>query len=87
MTDIIDRMNEALNEKQDDEFNYMMLSRLESDCKYFLGAGGGSERSLWAGNVKDQIKEMKRLWNIIKIKPEWLSLNDIKNYEKKMKAK
>ena len=66
------------------EFNYMLLSRLESDCKYFLGFGNRSTKHLWYGNIEDQIAEMKRIWNELTDKPEWLSMEDILNYEKQM---
>jgi hypothetical protein len=70
-----------------DKFNYMMLDRLKSDCDYFLGYGNRDERSLWAGNVNDQIAEMKKLWNNLpkSKKPEWLTMEDILEYERKMK--
>lgn len=70
-----------------EKFNYMMLSRLKEDNDYFLGAGDKQEKHLWAGNVDAQIAEMKRVWNMIPEgkKPEWLSLDDILEYEKKMK--
>lgn len=64
--------------------NYMMLNRLQADCKYFLGYGGRCNKHLWAGNVKDQIAEMKRLWNILPEKPEWLTYEEIEEYEKLM---
>jgi hypothetical protein len=35
--------------------------------------------------VEEQIKKMKELWNILPQKPEWLSMEDIEEYEKKMK--
>lgn len=70
----------------DAKFNYMMLSRLESDCKYFLGYGGRSERTLWAGSVEEQISEMKKLWNELEVKPEWLTMEQINDYEAKMLA-
>lgn len=70
----------------DAKFNYMMLSRLESDCKYFLGYGGRSERVLWAGSVEEQISEMKNLWNELEVKPEWLTMEQINDYEAKMLA-
>lgn len=70
----------------DAKFNYMMLSRLESDCKYFLGYGGRSERVLWAGSVEEQISEMKKLWNELEVKPEWLTMEQINDYEAKMLA-
>lgn len=68
------------------EYDYMLLSRLKSDCEYFLKAGGRNERHLWAGNVDDQIAKMKELWNSLEEKPEWLSMEDIENYEKEMKS-
>lgn len=66
---------------------YMMLGRLQSDNDYYLGYGNRSEKRLWAGNVDDQIKEMKKLWNQLPEdgKPEWLSMEDILEYERKMK--
>ena len=71
---------------EDLKFQYMMLGRLQSDCDYFLGFGGRSERCLWAGNVKDQIKEMKERWNRLKVKPEWLTMEQIEEYERQMIA-
>lgn len=71
---------------EDLKFQYMMLGRLKSDCDYFLGYGGRSERRLWAGNVKDQIKEMKERWNRLEVKPEWLTMEQIEEYERQMTA-
>lgn len=70
--------------KVDNTFNYMMLSRLQSDCDYYLGYGNRASH-LWASDVDSHIKEMKRLWNNLPIKPEWLSMEQIEEYEKKMK--
>ena len=72
------------DDNQKDEYNYMLLSRLKTDNDYFLGNGNRNPKHLWANNVKDQISEMKTLWNNLKIKPEWLSMEDILNYEIKM---
>lgn len=69
------------------EFNYMLLSRLKMDCEYFLGNGNGSERILWAGNVNDQIEKMKELYNSVDPKPEWISMEDIEDFEIKMNDK
>lgn len=63
---------------------YMMLSRLQSDCEYFLGWGNRNEKHLWAGNVKEHIEEMKRLWNILPEKPLWCTMEQISNYERQM---
>ena len=69
------------------KFTYMMLSRLQSDNDYFLKAGGGHEKHLWANDVNAQIAEMKRLWKSLPkdAKPEWLSMEEIQEYEQKMK--
>lgn len=66
---------------------YMMLSRLQSDCEYFLNHGGRSEKNLWALSVDAQIEEMKNLWNSLPedAKPEWLTMEQIEEYEKQMK--
>ena len=72
--------------KKDDEFRYQLLGRLKSDCDYYLGNGNRKDKSLWAGNVKDQIQTMKDLYNSFSddMKPDWISLEDIDNYEKEM---
>ena len=44
-----------------ERFNYMMLSRLLTDVKYYLGNGNRFAGHLWAGDEKKQIEEMKRL--------------------------
>ena len=65
-------------------FDYMMLSRLIDDCKYFLGNGGRCDKHLWAGNVKDQLNKMFYLFNEIIIKPEWITIKDLNNIKKEM---
>lgn len=79
-------MNNSFKEFLDEsQGQYMLLGRLQSDCEYFLGAGGKSEKQLWAGSVSAQIKEMKKIFKSLKVKPEWITLKDINNYEKAMK--
>ena len=72
--------------EEGDEYAYRLLGRLKSDCEYFLGAGNRSARNLWAGSVADQIDKMKELWYRLPddAKPEWLSMEDIDNYEDAM---
>lgn len=67
-------------------FNYSLLGRLQSDCEYFLGYGNRSAKHLWAGNEKEQIEKMKELYNGFADdqKPEWLTYEDILEYEKSM---
>ena len=66
------------------QHEYMMLGRLQQDCEYYLGYGQRSERNLWADTVQDHIHAMKRYYNQVPIKPEWLSYKDILRYEAKM---
>ena len=67
-------------------YKYMLLSRLQQDCEYFLGWGGRCCKHLWAGNVVAQINKMKEIYNSFKKedRPEWLSLSQIAEYEKRM---
>jgi len=69
----------------DNKHNYMLLGRMQMDCKYFLGNGNRCEKHLWAVDVESQIAEMKKLWNGFSVKPEWLSMEEILAYETKMK--
>ena len=73
--------------KGDESFRYQMLSRMKTDCEYFLGAGCHSPHHLWAGNVDDHIAIMKALWNSFPKdkKPEWLSREALDSYEQEMK--
>ena len=66
---------------------YMLLGRLQGDCDYFLNAGNGSEKGLWGITVKDHIKEMKKIYKSLNEKPQWISMDDIKKYEKDMLKK
>ena len=72
----------------DDRFRYMLLDRMRSDCDYFLGNGQIYGNHLWAGNVPDQIGYMKALWDSFPEdgKPEWLTMEQILNYEQEMLA-
>ena len=63
-----------------------MLDRLRADCDYFLGAGGRSEKHLWAGNVHAQIKKMRELYDALPEKPEWLTAEAIDRYAAQMAA-
>lgn len=65
---------------------YMLLSRLQQDCDYFLGAGGRAEKHLWAGNVQDQIAKMREIYDTLAEKPQWLTAEDIDRYERDMAA-
>ena len=66
--------------------DYALLDRLRADCDYFLGAGGRSEKHLWAGNVHAQIKKMRELYDALPEKPEWLTAEAIDRYAAQMAA-
>ena len=60
------------------------------DCNYYLGNGNRYKNHLWSKDENEQIKNMLLLWNSFKEdeKPEWLTYEDILNYEIEMnKAK
>lgn len=83
-TIIANENQEQVNNKNTYEFEYRLLQRLKQDCDYFLGAGNRYEGHLWAGNVQDQIKKMRELYDIVPEKPEWLLKQDIDHYAENM---
>ena len=76
-----------LKDGTSESFNYRLLSRLRSDCEYYLGAGQFSEKHLWAGSVEAQISKMRELYAALPEKPEWLIEQDIDRYETQMNHK
>lgn len=68
------------------KFRYMMLSRMQMDCNYYLGNGNRNPKNLWACDEKAQIENMKALWNSFPDgeKPEWLTWEELLWYEEKL---
>lgn len=66
--------------------DYMLLDRLASDNKYYLGNGFGHAENLWAGNVYAQIEKMRSVYDTLPEKPEWCTKDDIDKYEHDMTA-
>lgn len=75
---------QSIDKTQPFEDEYRLLSHLKSDCEYFLGTGARAEKHLWAGSVDEQIDKMRELYDLLPEKPEWLSKQDIDNYERQM---
>lgn len=73
---------------EEEKHNYRMLGRLKSDCDSYLGYGNRNEDRLWASSVKEQISKMKKLhnWFPEDKKPEWLTWDEIIEYENRMIA-
>lgn len=65
-------------------FDYMMLSRMQADCKYYNSAEhfNCAHASTW----EQHIEEMKKLWKKFPedLKPEWCTWEQILEYEKSM---
>lgn len=70
----------------DSVFRYQLLGRLQSDCEYYLNYGNRHPKSLWAGDEKLQIEFMIKLHESFKEdeKPEWLTMDKILEYSKRM---
>lgn len=71
---------------EDKRFRYMMLGRWKSDCDYYLGYGNRNVSRLCANTPKEHIEAMKKLWLSFAEdeKPEWLTWEQILEYEKQM---
>ncbi len=74
--------------QRDLRFRYMLLSRLQCDCEYYLNYGNRFPGCLWAGNEQEQIEFMTRLHESFmeNEKPEWLTMDEIKEYAQRMLA-
>lgn len=67
----------------------MMLDRFRSDCEYYLNHGNRSSKVLWSQDEKQHIENMKDLYNSFgeNDKPEWLTWEQILDYERRMLKK
>lgn len=63
-------------------YDYQLLDRLKQDCEYYIEHP--HDKHLWAGGVEAQIAKMRELYDKLKEKPEWLTLEDIARYERRM---
>lgn len=73
-------------EESGKSYKYMLLDRMEVDCKYFLGFWNRQEKNLWSGSVAEHIEDMRELLNSFAgdEKPEWLTMQDINKYAEEM---
>lgn len=86
LADKIETENKNNNIKNKDySFDYQLLDRLRSDCRYYLD-GHRNPDLLWAGSVEEQIKEMRKLYNSFPSdkKPQWITEEDINHFEAEM---
>jgi hypothetical protein len=70
------------------KFQYQMLDRMRSDCDYYLGYGNRYPGHLSEKSEKKHIEAMKAMWLSFSEgeKPEWLTWEQILEYEKQMCA-
>ena len=63
--------------------DYMMLNRMQMDCKYYNSAAHYNKSH--ASTIRQTIDSMKEIWNKFPkdLKPEWISLEEIEGYKKK----
>lgn len=66
--------------KADQTFLYMMLNRLKDDCGAYLNG----INHLWAVDEKAHINEMLNIYEALKVKPTWISREEIINFSKLM---
>lgn len=75
--------------RHDEKFRYQLLSRMKSDCDYYLGNGNRYAKHLWGEDEVKHIAYMKALWNSFgeNGKPEWLTYDELLDYENKIGIK
>ena len=73
---------------RDYKFEYMLLNRLQCDCNYYLGYGSrNAQHCLWAHDEQKQIDKMRELYDLLPVKPEWLTREQIDEYAARMNVK
>ena len=83
---------EFLKEYTGNEFRYRLLSRMQSDCEFYINVEMPNNcpkeyNHLWANNDPEtQIAYMRYLWESFADddKPEWLTMDKINEYAKRM---
>ena len=66
------------------QYGYMTLDRCRHDYQFYLGYGRRQDKFLYMGNPQDQIDFMRALYDKLDDKPEWLTLEQINEFEKRM---
>ena len=73
-------------EIRDDETKYMFLSRAKMDCESYIDDGPmkGIKYFVAGPTVAKQIEFMKKVYDLLPVKPDWCTLEQILEYEKEM---
>lgn len=57
-------------------------------CNYYLGYGSrNAQHCLWAHDEQKQIDKMRELYDLLPVKPEWLTREQIDEYAARMNVK
>ncbi|GFI36484.1 hypothetical protein IMSAGC015_00645 [Lachnospiraceae bacterium] len=74
---------------KDKSFQYQLLDRFRCDFDYYLGYGNRNPDILPSKDEKEHIETMKRIWLSFpeEEKPEWLTWEQILEYEKAIYTK
>lgn len=65
-------------------FRYMLLSRHLFELRYYLGRGDRFSGLLKDSSEKVHINAMKEIWNSLPVKPDWLPLKKLQQYERRV---
>lgn len=77
-----------MKRQEDYRFEYMLLNRLQCDCEYYLSYGGrDAQHCLCALDEQGQIDKMRELYDLLPVKPEWLTREQIDEYAARMGVK
>ena len=94
--EIVNPITEREKREKQYKFQYMMLSRLQSDCVGFFGRDDDesshmdcryhNEHFIWGKDIRKLVSEMKRLWDEIPedLKPEWLTREEVEGFCKRV---
>lgn len=94
--EIVNPITEREKREKQYKFQYMMLSRLQSDCVGFFGRDDDesshmdcryhNEHFIWGKDIRKLVSEMKRLWDEIPedLKPEWLTREQVEGFCKRV---
>jgi len=81
MQNTVELRNESI------EFRYMILARLQMDFEYFFGYGGLCEKHLYHNTIDEHLADTKKRWGDLpeEGKPEWFTLDQLNEYERKVR--
>lgn len=94
--EIVNPITEREKREKQYKFQYMMLSRLQSDCVGYFGRDDDesshmdcryhNEHFIWGKDIRKLVSEMKRLWDEIPedLKPEWLTREEVEGFCKRV---